>query len=654
MNTKSMKFLPAKFLLALSVLFAISCSSGKKGISVYNLRCEYLENPIGLDIVIPRFSWNLVSDKRSVMQSAYRIIVSDDRNEILQEKGSIWDSGKEASDSNVNITYEGTPLESGLTYYWSVCVWDQNGNQSSWSEPANFHTGVLNSSEWKASWIMSGDTSMESPLLRKEFTIEKSISRAFAYVTGLGYYELYLNGRKVGDHVLDPGMTDYKKRVLYSTFDVTENLKKGKNAAGAILGNGAVNLKKIDNRYSWASRLGSRPPMSPRFFLQLEVIFKDGTKQVITSDNTWKSSASPVIFNNVYGGEDYDARLEQQGWSEAGFDDSSWNNVKNAGNPGGMLQSQMMPPVRVTATFKPVAQTNPSKGVYLYDMGQNYAGWWRIKVRGEEGTRVRVRGAETLNDSLFPSPLKEGDKLSIKQKYHSQVWTDYTLKGKGTEVYEPKFFYTGLRYVEVTTDTPEKVKIEGVEGRVVGTNFEINGNFVTSDSLLNKIHRATVWAQKGNTHSYPTDCPHREKGGYTGDGEIIAEASIHDFQMAAFYRKWLNDMEDAQEENGRIPNTSPTLIGGSGGGVAWGSAYILVPWWMYQYYNDTRILEEHYNTMKKYVGYLHKLARTDSDPKQPYIINDFNGYWYSLGEWCAPGQSDLSSLTKASRWLCNK
>ena len=636
----SVKKIFQKAIFALLVAFIVISCSGSKDIGVNNLRCEYLENPLGMDVESPRFSWNITAEKRGIMQSAYRILVSDDPANLNKETGNIWDSGKESSDLTGNVPFSGTPLKSGSKYYWTVCIWDQNGNQSSWSEPSFFHTGMFNENDWKAKWITTGDTALKAPLLRKDFSVEKRIARAYAYVSALGYYEFYLNGKKVGDHVLDPGMTDYNKRVLYSTYDVTGDLKKGANAAGAILGNGAVNLRIVKDRYSWVSRLGSRPRMAPGFFMQLEIQFSDGTTQTVVTDDSWRSSASPITFNNIYGGEDYDARFEQQGWADAGFNASGWSQVKVEAAPTGIMQSQLMPPMRVTATLKPIAKTNPSEGVYLFDMGQNYAGWWRVKVEGEEGAKIRIRGAETLNDSLFPEPLGEGDRLSIKHRYHANVWTDYTLKGKGAEIYEPKFFYTGVRYVEVTTSDPSKVKISEAEGRVVGTDLEINGSFITPDSLLNKINRATVWAQKGNTHSYPTDCPHREKGGYTGDGQVVAEASMHDFQMGAFYTKWLNDMRDAQQEDGRIPNTSPTLIGGTGGGVAWGSAYILIPWWMYQYYNDSRILQEHFENMKIYVGYLRNLARTDSDPKQDYIINDFGGYWFSLGEWCAPGQSD--------------
>ena len=615
----------------------ISCNSSRK-INVSDLKCEYIENPLGMDIRQPRFSWNISGNRRGIYQSGYRILVADRREALQDGTGNFWDTGKVPSDKLINIVYQGSQLKSDQTYYWSVCVWNQDGEQSSWSNPAIFHTGLLNATDWESQWITSGDSSLEAPLFRKEFEINKQVKNAYVYVTGLGYYELYLNGKKVGDHVLDPAITDYRKRVLYATYDVTRQLKNGLNVAGILLGNGAYRLEKVEGRYSWGN--GGSISGTPRLLMQLNITYKDGSRKSIITDKSWKSSGSPITFNNLYGGEDYDARLEKAGWSSAGFDASDWQQVTIADSPGGVLQSQLMPPIKVTETIRPVAKTNPEPGVYLFDMGQNFAGWWRIRVKGSPGVTLRARGAETLNDSLFPKPLQTEDHLSIKQAYHSRVWTDYILKGNGTEVYEPRFFYTGFRYVEVTIDNHKNPESLEVEGRVVRSALDFNGKFVTSDSLLNRIHRATVWSQMGNTHGFPTDCPHREKGGYTGDGQIIAESSIHDFHMAAFYTKWLNDMRDAQEENGRIPNTSPTLIGGNGGGIAWGSAYILLPWWMYQYYNDTRILEEHYVTMKRYLEYLHNLAKTDSNPEEPYIINNFGGYWFSLGEWCAPGQSD--------------
>jgi alpha-L-rhamnosidase len=634
-----MKTLFRSFCTGRCILFLlismISCT-GNQEFKVTNLQCEYLENPLGIDVKQPRFSWNISSDKRAVSQSAYRIIVADNKKAIHSETGNIWDSGKVPSDITGNIVFKGSDLKSDQTYYWGVITWNQDGVKSSLSEPALFHTGLFGSSDWKAKWITGADSVLDAPLLRKEFQIDKSVQQAFVYVSAAGFYELELNGKKVGDHLLDPGITDYRKRLQYVTYDITNQLKKGLNAFGIIVGNGGYRLRQTKGRYGWGN--GGKNLGAPHVIVQLNIIHKDGSRNCVISDESWKSSGGPITFNNYYGGEDYDARLEKPGWSTAGYKDSGWQQVSVVKKPDGVLCSQLMPPIKVVNTILPVAETNPDSGVYVYDLGQNIPGWWRLMVKGSAGLKLRVKGAETLNDSLFSSPLKKFDRLSIRQRYQSQIWTDYTLRGEETEIYEPRFFYTGFRYIEVTTDKPEKLKSLKVEGRVVHTALPGNGKFVTSDSLLNRIHRATVWSQIGNTHSYPTDCPQREKGGYTGDGQVIAEASIHDFQMAAFYTKWLNDMRDAQEESGRIPNTSPTLIGGMGGGIPWGSAYLLIPWWMHLYYNDTRIMEEHYPTMKLYIDYLRNLARTDKNPKEAYIINDFLTYWYSLGEWCAPGK----------------
>lgn len=611
---------------------------GSPRLMVSNLRCEYLDNPLGMDKPQPRFTWYISGSQRGITQSAYRILVSENPEDLSKGTGKIWDTGKIISDQSNNIEYKGEMLQSDKTYYWNVIIWDQKGEQSIESKPAMFHTGLFKSSDWEAKWIAAGDTNLSAPLIRKEFAVDKPVKEAFVYITAAGYYELSLNGKKTGDHVLDPSITDYRKRILYATYDVTKQLKKGQNVAGVILGNGAFHLNKTKGRYCWAN--GGLDMGAPRLLVQFNITYTDGSRQKVVSDNSWKSSAGPITFNNLYGGEDYDARLEKEGWSSTGYNDLGWQNVTLIKAPSGIVVSQLMPSIKVTNTFKPVAKTNPKPGLFLFDMGQNFSGWWRIKVKGAEGLTIRVKGAETLNDSLFPKTLTIDDRLSSKQGYQSKIWTDYTLKGKETEIYEPRFFYTGFRYVEVTATKPEDLKSVDVEGRVVRTALEDNGVFTSSDSLLNKIHRATEWSIKSNTSSYPTDCPQREKGGYTGDGQIVAEASMHDFQMAAFYTNWLNDMKDAQEVNGRIPNTSPQLIGGGGGGVAWGSAYVLVPWWMYQYYNDTRVLKEHYPTMKKWLGYLHNLAKTDSNPEEPYIINNYGAYWFTLGEWCAPYKPD--------------
>lgn len=623
-------------LLLMSVFVVLTgCGVQKANFSVQHLRTEYLKNPLGIDVLSPRFTWRMESKGRGVQQKAYRILVATSPKLLSIGKADVWDSKKIYSGKSINIEYGGKPLKSNQTYYWEVRLWN-NKNTSIQSKLGMFHTGLLSLSDWHGAWICAGDTTISAPLLRKDFSLKKEIKQATAFVTGVGFYELYVNGEKVGDHVLDPGITNYRKRTLYACYDVTNQMQKGGNAVGLILGNGAWRMKKSKNRFAYRNRNWG----PPRALLQLNIVFKDGTSTEIVTNKSWQSSNSPITYNNFYGGEDYDARLEKPGWSTAQFDASEWKAVREVAPPGGILKSQLMQPIKVVQTIKPVRRTHPSPDVYLFDLGQNISGWWRIRVHGKRGTVLRIRGAETLNDSLFPTPLKAGDKLSTKFNYHSKVFSDYTLKGGGTETYEPRFFYTGFRYIEVQTNQYDGLDSISVEGRVVQTALPRIGVFSSSDSLINKIHHATVWSIIGNTHSYPSDCPQREKGAYTGDGQVIAEASIHNFNMAAFYTNWLDDMQDIQEKNGNIPNTAPNLVGGHGGGIPWGSAYILLPWWMYQYYGDVRIMKEHYTSMKRYVDYLYQLARHDDVPEEKYVINDFGSYWFSLGEWCAPGQSD--------------
>ncbi len=631
-----------KIILMLSVSLLGICLAGcgmqSVRLQVSQLHCEYLENPIGIDMNHPRFSWVITSNQRGITQSAYRILVSDSPDSLNAGVGNIWDTGKVASSRTTNINYQGKSLRSFTTYYWKVQIWNQDDEASRWSGGARFTTGAMQEYDWVAGWIDAGDSTISAPLFRREFSLSNPVKSAYAFVSGVGYYELYINGKKVGDHELDPGMTDYRKRVLYAGYDVTDQVQSGTNVVGMMLGNGAWRMRQVEGRWAWHSDDHSFG--TPRAFLQLVLTMDDGSRQRIVTDQTWRTAAGPITFNHFFGGESYDARLEQPGWSAPGFDDSEWAQARSAEPPAGVLDAQLMPPIKERRIIEPGVSTNLGDGVYLYDLGQNIPGSWRLKVRGEAGTTVRIRAAETLNDSLFPEPLEPGDKLSTRHPYHANVWTTYTLNGEGMEIYEPRFFYTGFRYIEVTVDPPGQIQTMEVAGRVIHSSLERNGKFVTSDSLLHRIHRATIWSQIGNTHSYPTDCPQREKGGYTGDGQVIAETSIHDFHMPAFYTKWLTDMRDARQENGRIPNTAPTLVGGTGGGIAWGSAYILIPWWMYQYYDDIRVLEEHYETMQDYIAYLRNLARSDSDPGAAYIINDFGGYWDSLGEWCAPGERD--------------
>ncbi|MBK5203522.1 MAG: family 78 glycoside hydrolase catalytic domain [Prolixibacteraceae bacterium] len=623
----------SEIFLCLLTILSVSCQ--KQTTKVIDLQCEYLSQPHGVDTYSPRFSWKITSEQRGVYQKAYQIIVSDNKENIQENIGNCWDSEKINSESTINIAYNGIALKSNQDYFWRVCFWNSQ-NKRVWSKVSFFHTGLFQPSDWQAIWVTTKEEIIDaSPIFRKEFTVKKGLKQAYAFISAAGIDEFYINGKKVGDHVLDPNITDYRKTILYSAYDVTKELRDGLNAAGVMLGNGAYNIRRTKGRFSWNS---NRSLGNPCFIVQIYLRYKDGSSEVISSDELWKYSWGPITFNNYYGGENYDAQKEQEGWAVAGFKDQNWENSVSAKNPGGILKSQMIPPVKVVDTISPVSEQHDSTGVYLFDLGQNIGGWWRIHVIGKAGQTIRICGAETLNDSLFSQPLKKGDRLSTKQNYHAGVWSDYTLKSDEEEMYEPRFFYSGFRYIEVRTKDKQDLKNVKIEGRVVHNALKRNGTFESSDTLINRIHECGIWSQMANTVSYPTDCPHREKGAYCGDGQIEAEASIHDFQMASFYTKWVNDMRDAQTEDGWIPNTAPTLVGGMGGGVAWGSACILVPWWMFHYYSDMRVLKETYPTMKKYIGFLNNTGKTDENPDEPYIIDNFKGYWYCLGEWCAPGE----------------
>ncbi len=627
----------AAIVLVLTVpLLTGGCTGAGGGVSVVGLRCEYLSDPLGVDVPHPRFSWLIASQRRGVAQSAYRILVASDRERLRRNEGDLWDTGRRPSADAVNISYHGGDLHSRTSYYWKVRIWDERGRGSAWSDVASFHTGMLQAGEWTGRWIAAADAAISAPLLRRKFAVRQQVRRAVASVTGLGNYELYLNGSKVGEDVLAPAMTDYRRRVLYNTYDVTGLVTPGDNAVGMFLGNGAYRLLADPQRYG--SVFPDRDLGPPCALLELDITLADGSHQRVVTDGSWRSAASPVTSNSFYGGEDYDARLEQPGWSTPGFDAQGWRPVRIVPGPSGSLRAQMMPASRVIETVTPVTGTHPAPGVYVFDLGRNVAGWWRLEVRARAGVRIRIRGAETLNDAPFPQPLRPGDRISTDKPYHADVWTTYTTAGGGAESWEPRFFYTGFRYLEATVDEPTAVRSLHVEGRVVGTALRRTGRFTTSSPLLNRIHRAAVRTLVSNAHGYPTDNPHREKGGYTGDGQLVATSWMYDFDMAAFYTKWLHDMADAQEASGRVPNTAPTLVGGTGGGVAWGSASILLPWWVHGAYGDRRVLEEHYPGMQRYLRYLERLARTDSRPDEPYIINDFGGYWESLGEWCSPGR----------------
>lgn len=590
-----------------------------------NLACEYLPNPVGMDVLNPRLSWRMKKDLRGARQTAFQILVASTEQQLSINSADLWDSGKVNSDQSIQIVYNGKPLKSGMQAYWKVKIWDEEKNESAWSKTSKWEMGLLHPSDWQAKWIgapeslTTGELKNAAPLFRKELTISKKVKQARAYISGLGYYELYLNGTKIGDHVLSPNQTNYDRQkvekwdesrignmtstVLYETFDITSSVKKGLNALGIILGNGWYKqADRPNDTMLWYD--------TPRLIAQFRIDYEDGSNDLITSNEQWKTSLSPILYNGLHSGEIYDARLEQKGWNEAGFDESKWVKAEIVRSPTGILRGQISSPDRVTKTIQPVSVTEPDKGVFRFDMGRLFSGWARLKLTGPKGTKIRLRFIEEFGPT------------------YNQTDT-YILKGEGVETWEPRFTWHAFRYVDIF-GSPAKLTAENLDGRVVNTDITKTGTFECSNILLNRILDNYQWTQLGNLHGgVPSDCPHRERRGYTGDGQISSRAAIYNFDMSQFYTKWINDIADGQNhKTGYVPNTTPYQDGG--GGTPWGSAYVIIPWYMYQYYGDTRILQAHYDGMKHWIDYMKNSLNKDG-----ILANQ------GLGEWVPPEIVDI-------------
>jgi alpha-L-rhamnosidase len=572
------------FVLLSAVVLCVAEQQSPGPLPPADLRVEYLTNPSGIDIRQPRFSWVLHHTERGQKQQAFQIIVSSERSTATAD---LWDSGRIKSAASTHVPYAGKPLESSRIYYWKVRYWDSNGVASSYSRIARFTTGLFSPSDWKGKWITGANQ------LRKEFTLDAKPARALAHISGLGYYELRINGRKVGDHVLDPGWTTYDKRVLYVTYDVTHYLQAGANAIAVTLGRG------------W---FGSR-----MLLLQLNIELEGGNRLEVVSDTTWKVHPGPIVSDSIYDGETYDARLETSGWDRPGFQDQDWKWASVANAPGGVLSAQLMPPIRVNDTIVPLKLTVPRPGVYVYDMGQNFAGWVRLRVKGSRGTKVRIRHAELVYD----------DGMLNTENLRAAKATDvYILRGDGEEeIYEPHFTYHGFRYVELT-GYPGTPRLDTITGRVVHSSVRPSGNFAASKPILNQIQRLVFWGIRSNLHSVPTDCDQRdERMGWMADAHLYSESAILNFDMAAFYTNFLRNIADIQGSDGSLTDTVPHKYGRRPADPAWGSAYPLILWYMYEYYGDRRLLEQHYTGIKAWADFLRRRA--------PDGIVDYSYY----GDW---------------------
>ena len=592
-----------------------------------DLTCEYATNPINIDTPRPRFGWLLDSDHRNQSQSAYQILVANSREILLAGRGDKWDSGKVESESSVNVPYGGSDLSSDENCWWQVRAWDQDDRPSAYSQPCEFTMGLLNESDWTGDWI-GAHADIASPLARSTFDLDQPVKRARLHISGLGWYELYLNGQRVGDHVLDPATSDYTQRVLYVTYDVTAQLQQGANVVGAVLGNGWY------SEPGWKHRYGD----SPRLRMQLNVEFSDGSATAITSGEGWTTTAGPITRNDLYGGETYDACREQPGWTSTGFDDASWDAAVPKDAPGGKMVAQVMPPIRVQKTLQPVGVTQPRDGVHVYDLGQLFGGWARLRLKGARGTKVTIRYACQLLPESGLVDQKSGE-FSYRHRSRLSAHEEgdeidiYILKGDPDgESYEPSFTYHPVRYVQVESDAP--ISIEQFEGRVVFSDVDLSGGFECANPTFNRIHELVHWTVTNGLFGIPLDCLHREHWAWT-DPATVASSLYPRKHMPRFWSKWLDDIKDAQYADGRVPDICPNYVQRDDPDPAWGGNYPILVWYLYQYFDDIRLLEQHYAGIKLWVDYLSSVA-------EDHIVSEGH-YGDHMLPGAAPGEEEFVS-----------
>jgi len=577
---------------------------------VKDLVCEYKTNPIGIDIQKPRLSWQISSVEENVLQTAYEIKVTDET-----AKGKIiWTSGKVSSDKSVNIAYEGPALKSMQRVYWQVRIWDNKGKATEWSAASYWEMGILEPGLWKASWIefpseTDAKGSKPAQYFRKDFSTGKKIKSARVYVTSLGLYQLYLNGKKVSPDLFTPGWTSYKNRLQYQTYDVTSAIQSN-NSIGAMVGDGWYrgNIGWSNENGYYGSKLA--------LLAQLQINYTDGSSEIIATDQSWKAATGPILESDIYNGETYDARKEMPGWANTGFDDSKWGKAAIADHSKQILIAPQGAVVKAIEEIKPVKLITTPKGETVLDMGQNMVGWVRLKVKGKRGDKITLKFAEVLT--------KQGNFYT--DNLRAAKCTDvYILKGDGEEIFEPHFTFHGFRFVQIegliTQPSPDQIT-----GVVIHSVMKPTGSFNCSDTLINQLQHNIQWGQKGNFLDVPTDCPQRnERLGWTGDAQVFSMTAAFNFDVAPFYTKWLGDVTADQLPNGRVPHVIPDVLKGDGGATAWADASVVVPWNMYQVYGDQRILDVQYPSMKAWVEYMKGRAGED------YIWTGD----YHFGDWLA-------------------
>ncbi|MFC1551633.1 family 78 glycoside hydrolase catalytic domain [Candidatus Latescibacterota bacterium] len=632
---------------ALCILFLCSCGGHEKStLNITRLRCEYRVNPHGLDVTLPRLSWELVSEERNSYQSAYRILVASTPQLLDSNEGDLWDSGKVNGNDTAHIEYGGVALGSRDRCWWKVMNWDRDDTPAVWSEPSFWSIGLLGEDDWKASWIgmihpnpeyaalLGKDNSipLDQPVnFRRPFDIEKQIESATVYATARGVYTMHLNGKRVGEDYLTPGWTQYNERLQYQSYDVTGMLESGANVLGAVLAEGwyCGHLSWQNERWKYGTE--------PSLCAQMIITYTDGTEEIIGTDVSWTCTRSgPIRYSSIYKGERYDARMEMSGWNAPGFNDDGWNAAAVLDAPGLIISAQLSETVRKIETIKPIGVTEPAPGVYVFDMGQNFIGWIRLKAAGQSGTEITLRHAERLNpDGTFYTENLRG----------ADATDTFILAGTGDEeIFEPHFTFHGFQYVEVT-GYPGTPDLEDITGIVVHSDTPRAGQFVCSDPLVNRLYENIIWGQKGNFLSVPTDCPQRdERLGWTGDAQTFVQTSVYNMDVAAFFTKWMVDVTDAQSPDGPVPDVVPSLGTQQYRGQAtpaWSDTVIIVPYTVWRTYGDIGMLETHWDAMDLYMDDLLK--------QNPAFIRK-NRIGSSYGDWLSIKDDTPKYLLATAFW----
>lgn len=639
-----------KYTLLLAAVLLQFCSSQYGDLIIGDPKCNNLVNPTGTS-ASPVFSWINSSGVRGAAQTAYQIILDTDESSLKKETECMWNSGQVVSASSYGVK-PGFSFNPATKYFWKVRSWDSEGVPSRWSEPATFVTGLFSEDDWRSSKWIGYENMPDSlmlvpgvhgngnnlgeiakkrstvPYFRREFNITKKVKNAFLYISGLGHYELYVNGRKAEDRFLAPGWTDYDKTCYYNSYDITSQLNKGENAIGVIVGNGFYNINR--ERYRKLVIAYGAPKMIARLIIRYE----DGTTGAIVSDDSWLTAPSPVTFTSIYGGEDYDASCEQNGWSSPGFDAGKWEKAIIVKNPAGTLNPEFDHPLKVMQEFTPVKITQVNDTSFIYDFGQNCSGIINLKIKGEAGKTTR----------LWPAELLGKDSLANQKASGYPYFWSYTTSGRGDEEWRPRFTYYGFRYVQVTGAVPEGEPNPAMlpvisELKLLHTrnSSPAAGSFKCSNEHFNKVYTLIDWAIKSNLASVATDCPHREKLGWLEQTHLMGNSISYAYDIHNLYDKIVDDMIGSQLENGLVPDIAPEyveFVSGFRDSPEWGSACIIVPWDLYKWYGDIEAIEKAYPMMQNYISYLNILAPEG-------ILRHGLGDWYDLGPEF-PGEAQLT------------